>query len=536
MEPGTVLQGRYVVDRLLARGGMSTVYLAHHQVLGHPVAVKRLELEERLASKAAEAQAEFLREGLLLAGLEHPSIVKVSDFFVEDDGCFLVMTYVDGQTLGAFIRAARGPVALDQGLAWAREIGEAVRYLHGCTPPVLYRDLKPDNVMIDRGGRIKVLDMGIARRDAPDDRTQTILKGWGTPHYSAPEQLAGMKTDPRSDIYAYGATLYALFTGERPTECLKRLLHAESLTPPSAINPHLPPRLEALIVKAMAVQAEDRHASMDEIVTELADIEGAVGARAATPLDPVLPKRPKGPLTVIRRPREQHDDEAPLASTAAAPPRAEGGAERVALRPASSLDSTDPLRLTPSPDPAHPSRSALPPELADLPRPAAPPPTSRGARHARTQVSRFGLATASMCAVVLLLTVLALPFSPAFLIERTVTDAARALGVGPSLALVAVLAPSLGGALAAGMVGATRAMLVCLFFFFLQLYPLTSGLGEPSASLGSSLGSVLALSVGARLRLALGLRVTSVLVCALLVAALALTSRRRGRDEGPSAG
>lgn len=241
MEPGTILQGRYVIERLLAHGGMSAVYLARHQVLGHPVAIKRLALERLHTGEPHtapdELQAALLREGRLLASLEHPSIVRVIDCFIEANGCYLVLTYIEGETIGDRLRRTDAPVALSQALEWARALCEAMSYLHTRTPPVLYRDLKPNNIMIDREGRLTLLDLGIARRDTPDEQTRTMLKGWGTPHYSAPEQLAGLGTEPRSDIYAYGATLYALFTGARPTESLKRLLHNEALPPPRSCAP-----------------------------------------------------------------------------------------------------------------------------------------------------------------------------------------------------------------------------------------------------------------------------------------------------------
>lgn len=507
---------------------MGAVYLAHHQILGHPLAIKHTEYDLRLGGGGAESRAEFLREGVLLASLDHPSIVKVADCFADDNGCFLVMSFIDGQTLGAHIRACDGHVDLLQGLAWAREICEAVRYLHTCNPAVLYRDLKPDNVMIDRGGRVCLLDMGIARRDAPDEHTRTALKGWGTPVYSAPEQLAGLKTDVRADIYAYGATLYALFTGQRPTECLKRLLHSEPLTPPLELNPDLPARLNALIVTAMAMRAEDRFQSMAEIALEIVALEEATTDRTDEPPRPKLklPVLPPGPLAVKRRspglgdaPRSPSRPEPPMPAPCGPVAGREGEARSAPL---------------PSPsDHAEPSAEALPVPasvVSDLPTPALPTSTKDSATGSGSRDRGSHLVIAAACALLLLLTIVLSSSGPPALVARAVVALTRAVGGGPALTLLVLFGPLLGGALVAGLNGATRLMLVCLFLVFLQLYPLGVGLGTAADALGGNLGSLLALSAGARAKASVALRVASAGVCACLVVALIVTAS--GRSAG----
>ncbi|NDD30492.1 MAG: serine/threonine protein kinase [Proteobacteria bacterium] len=538
MEQGTILQGRYVIDRVLAKGGMSTVYLAHHKVLAHPLAVKRLNVGDVDPTNGSEQRAEFLREGVLLASLSHPSIVKIVDCFADENGFFLVMMYIDGQTLGHRIQRD-GALGLSQGLAWARQICEAVQYLHTCSPPVLYRDLKPDNLMIDQTGRLWLLDMGIARRNAPDDTTGLALKGWGTPHFSPPEQLAGLPTDFRSDVYAYGATLYDMFTGERPPECMKRLLESVPVKPPSHFNPAISPRLDALIIKALELQADNRFQTMAEIAGVLADLEGApASVKAAVAAETPLLARPGSPLSVKRVSLRDSDEKTPspaASRTPAGPGReATDDGEQIVLegpRASTRTDDEGVPTLEPQVSPA--GSKAAPPSVAldSLPRPAAPSPAAQGAELPGSRMSPVDLVLSVGCALTLVATLALSPTGPAFALEKGARSLSRLMGGGPMFTLIAVFAPSLVGALVASIFGSARGLLICLFLAFLQMYPLGAGFAGLPDSLGASFGKLFVVASATRAQLALGLRGGAVAGCVVVAAVLAWRAFSGAGDE-----
>lgn len=187
---------------------MKTVYLAEDQRLANrSCAIAEMIdnfTDPRLQAEAVEA---FRREAKLLATLRHKHIPEVYDSFTESQRHFLVMEYIDGETLEAIIKDTGGVLGMTRTLEIAWEILDTLEYLHSRNPPVLYRDLKPSNVMIDRNGGLKLIDFGIARHFQPDE-TATMV---GTHGYAPPEQYRG-KNEPRSDLYALGALVHYLLT------------------------------------------------------------------------------------------------------------------------------------------------------------------------------------------------------------------------------------------------------------------------------------------------------------------------------------
>lgn len=300
LAPGTLLSSRYRIQSVLGQGGMGAVYLAHMEALGgKKVAVKEMELKGFSSDELEQAVKQFNKEASFLANLDHPNLVPVTDFFIEADKHYLVMSYVKGETLQQRLKAHGRAFTWDQVKVWADPLVEVLHYLHTQNPPILFRDLKPSNIMLEESGRLRLIDFGIARTAQVGDRTSTFLQGTGTSGFSPIEQYGGgQSTDQRSDIYALGATLYYLLTGKIPPDAVARISQGKELRPPSHINPSLPRGVNDLLVKSLAVKQQDRHNSMAEFRREMkaiTDTEGVTedfGAtspmdRAATPKDPV---------------------------------------------------------------------------------------------------------------------------------------------------------------------------------------------------------------------------------------------------------
>lgn len=211
---GLCLQRRYTVRRLISRGSFGAVYeVEDARFAGQRRALKELVPVMVSAEEFDEAKTWFLREAEMLGDLNHPSIPRVWDSFEEHSRLYITMQYVEGRSLEDLLAEAGGhglPAA--QVLAWAHALCDVLDYLHGHTPPVLFRDLKPANIMLDQDGRLMLIDFGIAIRFAPQRVGTTI----GTPGYAPPEQYQGL-AEPRSDLYALGATLHHLLTGRDPT-------------------------------------------------------------------------------------------------------------------------------------------------------------------------------------------------------------------------------------------------------------------------------------------------------------------------------
>jgi len=213
---GLVL-GKYVIQDKIGEGGMGEVFLAEHQRMKRPVVVKIL---PESAMKSKDAIRHFQREIEATAQLSHPNIVTAFDADVENGVYYLVMEYVDGEPLGDV--AARGPLAINLALSCALQAATGLEYAHATG--IVHRDIKPNNLLLDKTGSIKILDMGLARFDdgrgavslAGDDLTKQDY-AIGTAEYMAPEQVDdSANVDPRSDIYSLGCTLYRLLAGRPP--------------------------------------------------------------------------------------------------------------------------------------------------------------------------------------------------------------------------------------------------------------------------------------------------------------------------------
>ena len=268
---GTVLHERYRVVSLIGQGGMGAVYLTEDTRLpGRRCAVKEIRLPPGMTESAvAQAREQFHREAVMLARLDHAHLPKVSDFFHVDGRDYLVMDYVPGSDLLSIVRDARRkgrflPEA--QVLRWVDQLCDALSYLHRQDPPVLHRDIKPANIKLTPQGDCKLVDFGLVKPMDPDDvSTFTGLRGVGSIPYTPLEQYGEISdhTDVRSDLYALGATLYHLLTGNEPPSAQDLFLHPDGLVPPSRIHPQLSPATEGAILAAMAPHPGNRPPTVD---------------------------------------------------------------------------------------------------------------------------------------------------------------------------------------------------------------------------------------------------------------------------------
>ncbi len=279
LAPGTVLHARYRILAPIGQGGMGAVYRAADLRLeGRICAVKEILTAPDLPPELqAQAQQQFYREASILARLDHPNLPKVSDYFTEGGREYLVMDYVAGPDLRQVLEEARRAGQMleeERVLGWAMQLCDALSYLHSQDPPILHRDIKPSNIKETARGFIKLVDFGLVKLLTPDDaRTITVLQGRGTVAYTPLEQYGGDTghTDPRSDIYALGATLYHLLTGQPPADARERFLRPESLIPPRTLNPRISPTTERAILAAMAMHPDDRPPHMEAFRQMLTD-------------------------------------------------------------------------------------------------------------------------------------------------------------------------------------------------------------------------------------------------------------------------
>jgi len=276
LTPGTVLRDRYQINKIIGQGGMGCIYLAEDLRLeGRLCAVKEVEYDRALPKEMlVEARAQFQREATILARLDHPNLPKVSDSFLEGDRDYLIMDFVPGKDLRELILEARQEktfIPEEKVLDWAKQIGSALKYLHNQDQPILHRDIKPSNLKLTPNGLVKLVDFGLVKMLAPGEVTITILQGQGTALYTPLEQYGGDSghTDARSDIYAFGGTLYHLLTNEPPVNVRDRFLNPGSLPKIREINSDVSGRTERAVLWALQLHPEDRPKDIDTFLKSL---------------------------------------------------------------------------------------------------------------------------------------------------------------------------------------------------------------------------------------------------------------------------
>lgn len=270
LEPDTLIQGRYRIRELIGKGGMGQVYLAIDQRLGHSVALKRTTVGDDPSLAVA-----FENEARTLAQLRHPFLPKVSDHFVEGDEQFLVMEYIAGDDLSRRLKSLNKPFPLNWVLFWADELLEALTYLHTHDPPIIHRDIKPQNLKITNDNHIVLLDFGLSKHSVSQTKVTTSGSVVGyTPHYAPMEQIRGTGTSALSDIYALSATLYHLLSNRVPPDALTRadaLLAGkpDPLRPLTELNGEMNEVISDAILKGMELNQDNRFPSSREMQKRL---------------------------------------------------------------------------------------------------------------------------------------------------------------------------------------------------------------------------------------------------------------------------
>lgn len=260
--------GGYKIIGQIGAGGMATVYEAYQEKLDRHVAIKWMH-----ASFIQDRQfvGRFEREARIVARLDHPNIVPIYDYDTQDNRPYLVMKYIDGQTLKDHM--AESPLTLSEIVSVMNTVASTLDYAHA--QGVLHRDLKPSNIILDENGIAYLTDFGLARITHQGESTLSVDSMLGTPHYISPEQALGDKTlDGRTDVYSFGVLLYEMlvgrlpFTADTPYAIVHKHIYA-SPPVPSSLNPDIPPAVERVLLKALAKTPSDRYPSATALMTDL---------------------------------------------------------------------------------------------------------------------------------------------------------------------------------------------------------------------------------------------------------------------------
>ncbi|MGQ9549245.1 MAG: serine/threonine-protein kinase, partial [Roseiflexus sp.] len=282
LAPDTVLQDRYRIIRIIGKGGSGAVYEAVDLRLENRVALKQtvISLEQKVNLLEREAR--------LLARLRHPALPRIIDHFVDGNYQYLVMEFIGGDDLGTLLLQRNRPFEIRRALEWADQLLEALEYLHRQNPPVLHRDIKPQNLKLTTDDDIVLLDFGLAKGGAGSysiHQTNESIFGY-TPHYAPLEQINGTGTEPRSDLYGLAATLYHLLTGVQPPDALTRATAIlrrlpDPLIAPDLLNAAIPGEISTLLMQALALDPDERPTSAANMRASLAKIRA--GQQIAEP-------------------------------------------------------------------------------------------------------------------------------------------------------------------------------------------------------------------------------------------------------------
>jgi outer membrane protein assembly factor BamB len=288
MQPGVVLQGRYLIEGTLGIGGMSIVYrgrdLRFKDVV-RPCAIKEMAQSAPDSSTRMFNLKNFERESGLLATLQHPAIPKVYDFFEENGRIYLILELIDGKDLETVLDETGAALPEERVARWGVQICDVLTYLHNHEPePIVFRDMKPSNIMVTTQDRIVLIDFGIARNLTRPDRKGTMI---GTEGYSPPEQYRGL-AEPRGDLYALGATLHHLLTASDPRLETPFTFHERPLR---QLNGAISPEMDAVVARALEYDMASRWSSAEEMKAAL---QGAPAFGGQAPASGV---RPAGPMS-----------------------------------------------------------------------------------------------------------------------------------------------------------------------------------------------------------------------------------------------
>jgi serine/threonine-protein kinase len=302
--------GSYVLEQKLGEGGMAEVWKARHQVLGTYVAIKFLSAGY---AGTPDVEQRFLNEGKKQARLFHPNIVSAYDFIYADGRSYLIMKFIEGESLDELLFRLQAPMQLPQVLAISTDVLHALEYAH--TQNIVHRDIKPSNILIEKGERALVTDFGVAMV-VGEKRVTRVGMAIGTPHYMSPEQILGSADiDRRADIYSFGCVLYQMLTGKAPFEAVEGEDDTEFIiqdkhvrqqpVPPRQWNPYIPEHIERAVLKCLEKKAADRFVSCQDLLAALTNppVEEPK-PRSVTVIEMAAPERPK---TVVEQSRPRRE-------------------------------------------------------------------------------------------------------------------------------------------------------------------------------------------------------------------------------------
>ncbi|MGH2510330.1 MAG: serine/threonine protein kinase, partial [Ktedonobacteraceae bacterium] len=298
LAPQSILLQRYLIVQLAGRGGMSAIYQALDMHRGRQrVAIKEMSQQNLSEQERNEAVTRFRQEAHMLETLKHPNLPRIYDAFGIDGRSFLVMDFIEGQTLLQLLQETEHPLPVKQVLHYAIQLCDVLTYLHQQQPPIIFRDLKPTNVMATREGHIYLIDFGIARFFKEGQPQDTMLLG--SPGYAPPEQHGSGQTTPRSDLYALGATLHCCLSNRDPYHAADRF----NFVPIRQFNPQVPVALDQLVQRLLSLDENKRPASALEVKLILMQIRqqelqssGQIPALSVPSSAPTQHVRPVEPL------------------------------------------------------------------------------------------------------------------------------------------------------------------------------------------------------------------------------------------------
>ncbi len=295
---GSLLQNRYRIETILGRGGFGAVYQAYDMRLD-----KRVALKETVPQDPRFLR-QFEREAQLLARLEHPALPAVTDYFAEPPAYYLVMSYIPGEDVSAYLqRQPQQRISEAEALAIITPVLDALEYLHRQEPPIVHRDIKPDNVRITPDGTVYLVDFGLAKAYTPHSKTTIGARAY-SPGFAPIEQYGAGTTDPRTDLYAVGATLYVLLSGEKELPEAPDRLVDDTLLPLRQHNPAVSAEMEQAVARLLAIQPQERYPDIAATRQALMAVPLTHPAAAARPQQEATPTPQTG--ATIALPPAQH--------------------------------------------------------------------------------------------------------------------------------------------------------------------------------------------------------------------------------------
>lgn len=381
----SMIQNRYLVVQPIGKGGMGEVYLAVDQRLGSAVALKRTFFNEDEALGNA-----FEREARILGRLRHPVLPKVIDHFIENNDQFLVMEHISGDDLAKRLETANKPFPVSWVMFWADQMLDALNYLHSHEPPIVHRDIKPQNLKLTDENHIVLLDFGLSKDFATDaDSLNSASVAGYSPHFASMEQIRGTGTDARSDLYSLSATLYQLMANQAPADALKRadaLLGGspDPIIPLNELNPEITVAISEVILKGVALRQDERFATAVEMqkalrrafnqgkagsAIETAQLPGSALPAGLSRLDPV-------PSEMATRARDAMDGPGPDATMRMDNPRGTAVVNEYDSTEAFSLSGIEAqiAEIEPQPQVEMAAAATASAQVTAQPPPLPPPP------------------------------------------------------------------------------------------------------------------------------------------------------------------